>query len=120
MDNLFKFKEYIHYTTSGVVSVAEPIQIGLAKEVEEWEPGEEISDKIVTVKPSLKGTLQALNSRTLKFQPEENLRPDTEYTVSVKLSRLYGKVPSEYKKYTFKFKTINPKFYGKYSKYSFI
>jgi len=32
-DNLFKFKEYIYYTTSGVVSVTESIQIGLAKEV---------------------------------------------------------------------------------------
>ena len=38
-DNLFKFKEYINYATSGVVSTDSDIQIGLAKEIEGWEPG---------------------------------------------------------------------------------
>ena len=56
-DNLFKFKEYINYSTTGVVSVAENIQIGLAKEVEDWQPNTEISDNIVSISPSVKGKL---------------------------------------------------------------
>ncbi len=109
-DNLFKFKEYIHYSTSGVVSVVENIQIGLASEVEGWELDTEVSDKILSISPSIKGKLIAKNSRTLSFSPEENLQPDTEYTVKVNLSRIYDKVPSEFKNYTFKFKTIQPNF----------
>ncbi len=109
-DNLFKFKEYVHYSTSGVVSVAENIQIGLANEVEAWEPNTKISDKIVSISPSVKGKLTAINSRTLSFDPEEGLTPDTEYTVKVNLSKIYNKVPSEFKSYTFKFRTIQPNF----------
>ncbi len=109
-DNLFKFKEYIHYSTSGVVSVAENVQIGMANEVEGWNLDTEISDKIISISPSVKGKLTAKNSRTLSFNPDENLRPDTEYTVKVNLSKIYDKVPSEFKNYTFKFKTIQPNF----------
>jgi len=109
-DNLFKFKEYIYYTTSGIVSVTEPIQIGLAKEVEGWEPKAEISDNNISISPSVKGKLTALNSRTLVFKPDENLKSDTEYTVTVNLSKMYTNIPSGFKKYTFKFKTIQPNF----------
>jgi len=109
-DNLFKFKEYINYTTSGVVSVTEPIQIGLAKEVEGWGTATEISDKIFSISPATKGKITATNVRTLVFTPEENLKPDTEYSITVNLAKIYPNVPSEYKKYTFKFKTLQPNF----------
>jgi len=109
-DNLFRFKEYINYSTTGVVSVGENIQIGLAKEVEAWQPNTEITNNIVSISPSVKGKLIALNTRTLSFDPEENLEPNTEYTVKVKLSKIYDKIPSDFKAYTFKFKTIEPNF----------
>ena len=38
-DNIFKYRDYISYTTSGRVSVMEPIRINLANEVEGWEAG---------------------------------------------------------------------------------
>ncbi len=109
-DNLFKFKEYIYYTTSGVVSVAESIQVGLAKEVEGWQPSTKIPENSISISPSIKGKITALNSRTLVFNPDENLKPDTEYTVTVNLSKIYSNIPSAYKTYTFKFKTIQPNF----------
>ena len=109
-DNLFKFKDYIYYTTSGVVSVTESLQIGLAKEVEGWEPDTEISEDLITISPAVKGKLKALNSRTFVFKPDENLKPDTEYTVTVNLSEMYLNLPSEFQEYTFKFKTIKPNF----------
>ena len=45
-NNIFKFKNYINYTTSGVVSVIEPIKIDLAKEVEGWVANQEISKRV--------------------------------------------------------------------------
>jgi len=109
-NNLFKFKEYINYTTSGVVSVAEPIRIDLAKEVESWVSNEEISDKYVSISPKVEGKLASLNTRSLLFQPSENLKPNKEYTVTVNLGKIYPNIPSEFKTYTFKFKTVEQNF----------
>ncbi len=109
-NNLFQFKEYINYTTSGIVSIAEPIRIDLAKEVESWESNQEIEAHLVTISPSINGKLSALNTRSLLFQPSKNLQPNTEYTVTVKLGEMYANIPSKFKTYTFKFKTIEQNF----------
>ncbi|MDP5091736.1 MAG: hypothetical protein NWQ17_00405, partial [Polaribacter sp.] len=42
-NNIFKFKEYIKFTTSGIVSVEEKITVNLAKDVDGWEPNQEIT-----------------------------------------------------------------------------
>lgn len=109
-DNLFKFRDYISYTTSGMTSVASPIQINLANQVEGWEMGQEITDKIVSIKPHVEGKLTVANSHTLLFKPDEHLEPDTEYTVSVKLDNIYKNMPKGFGNYTFQFKTITPSF----------
>ncbi len=109
-DNLFKFRDYISYTTSGITSVANPIQINLANEVEGWEIGDEITDNIVTIKPHAEGKLTVANKHTIIFTPDEHLEPDTEYTVSVKLNDIYKNMPVGFGNYTFQFKTITPSF----------
>jgi len=108
-DNIFKFKDYIYYTTSGRVSVAEPIKIALAKDVATWEANQEITDNIFSISPSVNGKLSALNKRTLIFQPDENLKPNTEYTVTIKLKKIFN-VEGDFKKYQFAFKTIDQNF----------
>jgi len=109
-DNLFKFKDYISYTTSGVTSITKPIKLSLAKDVEDWEINKELTSDIISIKPHVEGKLTAVTKHTLVFTPRENLSPDTEYTVIVKLSKIYKDVPSDYKSYSFKFKTIKPSF----------
>jgi len=109
-DNLFKFRDYISYTTSGLTSVAEPIQINLANDVEGWEMGDEITESLVAIKPHVEGKLTIANKHTLLFKPDEYLEPSTEYTIVVKLSEIYKNIPAEYKDYTFQFKTITPSF----------
>ena len=109
-DNLFKFKEYITQTTSGEVSVTSSIRIDLLKEVHSWVPNQEIKENIISISPSVNGTLTALNSRTILFEPSENLTANKEYQVTINLGKLYANVPSEHKKYTFKFKTLAQNF----------
>ncbi|WP_298492974.1 MG2 domain-containing protein [uncultured Algibacter sp.] len=109
-DNLFKFRDYISYTTSGITSVANPIQINLANEVEGWEMGQDITDNIISIKPHVEGKLTAGNKHTLLFTPDENLEPDTEYTVTLKLRDIYKNMPDGFSDYTFQFKTITPSF----------
>ena len=109
-NNIFKFKNYINYTTSGLISVAEPIKIELAKEVEGWISNQEVSEKFFSISPSINGKLSAVNSRSLLFQPSKNLEPNKEYTVTVYLGKIYNNIPSEFKTFTFKFKTIEQNF----------
>ncbi|MBT8245113.1 MAG: hypothetical protein HKP48_09975 [Winogradskyella sp.] len=109
-DNIFKFRDYISYTTSGVVSVAEPIKITLANEVESWESGKDLNTDLVKIKPHVQGKLQVLNKTTLLFTPDEHLDADTEYTVTVNIGDVLKDIPKEYNSYTFQFKTIAPRF----------
>ena len=109
-DNIFKFREYISYTTSGLVSVAEPIQVNLANNIEGWEAGQEIEASVLKIAPQVDGVLKADNNHTLVFMPNEDLKPDTQYTVTVALNELYNDIPKDFEDYTFQFKTIKPSF----------
>ena len=109
-DNIYKFKKYISYTTSGVISVANNIEINLAKEVEGWEANKEISTEIIVIKPHVNGTIKTVNKHAFIFIPDEVLDADTEYSVSIKLNKIYKDTPQGFKDYTFQFKTITPNF----------
>ena len=109
-DNIYKFKEYISYTTSGVVSKTANININLRKEVNGWEANQEISTDILSIEPFVEGTLKTLNNHALSFIPDEDLATDTEYTVILKLSEIYKNIDEAFKNYTFQFKTITPNF----------
>ncbi|RKE98666.1 Ig-like domain-containing alpha-2-macroglobulin family protein [Ichthyenterobacterium magnum] len=109
-DNIFKFRDYISYTSSGIVSVTNPIRINLANDIEGFEVGQDISTDIISIKPHVQGKLSVENKHILIFKPDENLEPNTEYSVTVKLGELYKNIPKDYKDYTFQFKTITPNF----------
>jgi len=109
-DNLFKFKEYIHYNTYGNKSIASPIEVVLASPVESFELTQEIDNEYLKIYPKTSGKLLIENQKKLLFQPDEMLQPDTEYTVTVLLNKLYPAIPKEFKSYTFSFKTIAPNF----------
>ncbi|MGC1471977.1 MAG: MG2 domain-containing protein [Psychroserpens sp.] len=109
-DNLFKYRDYISYTSSGLQSVTEPIVINLANDVEGWELNTIVENEIVKISPHVEGTLTATSKHALLFKPDEHLDPATEYTVLVKLDQIYKDMPNDYKDYVFQFKTITPNF----------
>jgi uncharacterized protein YfaS (alpha-2-macroglobulin family) len=109
-NNIYKFKEYISYTTSGVISVAKNIEINLSKEVKGWQANAAISAEIITIKPFVNGKIKTLNKHAFVFIPDEKLDANTAYTVTVKLNEIYKDIPKEYYNYTFQFKTITPNF----------
>jgi hypothetical protein len=109
-DNLFKFKDYISHHTYGNQSIALPIRIELSQPLDQFEITQEIDSDYIKIIPKTEGTLIIENGTTLIFQPDEMLEPDTEYSVTVKLSELYENIGREYKNYTFAFKTIAPNF----------
>src|SRR5690554_1340611 len=110
MDNIFKFKEYIAYNTYGDRSIATDIRVELVKPIEEFELKQELSKDYLKISPSIEGELIIENGKSIIFQPAENLKPDTEYTVVLNLKKLYKNIDKEFKTHTFSFKTIAPNF----------
>lgn len=120
-DNIFKFKEYIAFNTFGRVSVTDPIKIELAKPATQFDANQIIPSEYLVVYPKTRGELRLQNGTSLIFVPEENLNPDTEYSVTLKLNRFFQDIAPEYQSYTFSFKTITPNFkinLGKLQSYS--
>ena len=109
-DNLFKFKEYISYNTNGNISIADAIRIDLSKPLDQFEITQEIPSEYLKISPKTEGKLRIENGRSLVFQPSSKLLRDTEYSITVKLNKLYDGVGHEFKNYTFSFKTLPPSF----------
>ena len=108
-DNLFKFKDYISYNTSGRISILKTIDVGLVKPIDSWTANEEIHDDFFSISPKVDGRIVAKHTRAFSFIPNEPLKPNTEYVVKLKLKELHPSISNEYGTYTFKFKTIKPK-----------
>lgn len=121
-DNLFKFKEYISYNTYGNKSITTDIKVGLARPLEQFEMSQELSvNDYLQISPKVDGKLVIENGNTLIFVPSKNLKPNTEYSITVNLNKLYDDISKEFKTYTFSFKTIKPNFkvnLGKLQSYS--
>ncbi|MEL6811677.1 MAG: MG2 domain-containing protein [Bacteroidota bacterium] len=109
-NNLFKFKEYISYNTYGNKSVATNITVELTKPVEGYELTKDLPPEYIKISPKVDGTLTLVHGTKLLFEPAAHLDPDTEYSVTIPLHKLYDDVPKEFKSYTFSFKTIAPNF----------
>ena len=109
-DNLFAFKEYISYNTNNLISIADPIRIVLSKPLEQFELSQEVPSEYLKISPKTEGRLIVENRNTLIFQPSEYLDPNTEYSVTVKLNKLYDDIAREFNNYTFSFKTIQPNY----------
>tara|TARA_R110002073_G_scaffold14554_2_gene59367 strand:- start:49241 stop:54745 length:5505 start_codon:yes stop_codon:yes gene_type:complete len=109
-DNIYKYKNYISYTTSGIISTSDAFEINLTKTIDQWASGEELSSDLVSIVPKVKGKLIAKNGSTLQFIPSETLKSDTEYSVTIQLKEIFKDVSEEQKTYTFQCKTIKPNF----------
>ncbi len=109
-DNIYKYKSYISYTTSGIVSKESKIDINFARSINQGIESEELPSDVLKITPKIDGVLIKKNSNIIQFQPKETLKPDTEYSVTVKLDALFDNVSEEKKTYTFQFKTIKPSY----------
>jgi uncharacterized protein YfaS (alpha-2-macroglobulin family) len=110
LDNLYKFREYIAYHTTGRISKADPIQIQLNKPTEKFELTQELPSDFISISPQVKGKLILENQQTLYFIPDAYLNPNTEYTLTLQLDKLWDDIDKEFRKFTFSFQTLEPNF----------
>ncbi len=106
---LHEYSQYVSDVSSGIISTTSDIRIVLVEPVEDWAIDTELDDGLLTASPKIKGKVMALNNRTIAFVPDERLQPDTEYSFKLKLGRIHD-VPSKFKTFDFKVKTIKQQF----------
>ncbi|MDO3643086.1 alpha-2-macroglobulin [Mucilaginibacter sp. L3T2-6] len=102
------FSKYIESYTTGIISKGSTIKIRLASEVQvSHEQNTELSDKVFSFSPSIKGKAYWTDARTIEFRPEGKLDPDKSYNAEFKLGRIIS-VDSKFEDFKFSFQTIKP------------
>ncbi len=100
------FGSYIYAYSSGVISKTTPLIVKLNEAaIEQSEIGQSLESNVISLSPSTKGTAIWQDQRTIKFTPANHLKEDTEYTVRVKLNKLYEDVPSKLSTFEYFFQT---------------
>src|SRR5690554_7969672 len=72
------YQDYISGFTSGLVSSETDIRLVFNFDKSDWIAGQEITEELFTISPSIKGKIVALSTNTLSFVPENKLKQDTE------------------------------------------
>jgi len=85
---LNKYQDYISDVSTGVISTLDNVYVVLQTPVAGWDDQQELSNKILSVSPKVKGKVFVVNNRTISFKPEDKFEEDTEYTFSLDLKDL--------------------------------
>ena len=107
------FKEYIVSFTGGIISSESDIRVVLAFDKKEWKVNQILDSDLFDISPSVDGKVVALSSNTIAFIPEEKLKADTEYQVTLNLDKLITlpkEKEKELSKFNFTAKTIKQDF----------
>lgn len=103
------FKEYITSFAGGVVSTTSDIRVVLAFDKKEWKANQVLDSDLFEISPSVDGKVIALSNNTIAFIPEEKLKSDTEYQITLNLDKLIS-VKKELSEFRFTIKTIKQDF----------
>lgn len=103
------YREYITSFSSGIISTKADIQVGLAFTKKEWQVNQELDEDYFSISPSVDGKVVFLTDNTIAFRPAKKLDEDTEYRVTLHLSK-FIKVPNNLNDFKFRVKTIKQDF----------
>ncbi|MCB0374408.1 MAG: hypothetical protein KDD04_00660, partial [Sinomicrobium sp.] len=109
-DQLYKFRSYITNVSQGIISAHSDIRVVLRTPVDDWSADQELNNNLFLIYPRVKGKVVALNNQTIAFVPEQPLEQDTAYECALMLGDIAENVPAEFRKFTFKVRTIKQQF----------
>ena len=103
------YRDYITSFSSGVISTRADIKVGLAFTKKEWQAGQELAADFYTLSPAVQGKVFFLPDNSIAFRPATKLEPDTEYRVTLQLSK-FIKLPDSLANFNFRIKTLKQDF----------
>jgi len=105
----FLYRDYITSFSSGLISTKADIQVGLAFTKKEWQVNHELDNNYFTVSPAAEGKVLFLQDNKIAFRPAKRLKQDTEYQVTLHLSK-FIKVADSLSDFNFTVKTLKQDF----------
>lgn len=104
------YSQFVSSYTSGVISSESPILIEFSQDTLRSEDiGIDIDEKLIALSPAVKGHVQWIDDYRLAFYPDERMKSDEVYQVSVYLDKILD-VPDEYGTMTFNVKIMKQSF----------
>jgi uncharacterized protein YfaS (alpha-2-macroglobulin family) len=103
------YRDYITSFSSGLISTQSDIQVGLAFTKKEWQVNEELDKDYFSISPSVEGKVVFLADNSIAFHPAKPLQQDTEYRVTLHLSK-FIEVPNLQANFNFRVKTLKQDF----------
>lgn len=103
------YRDYITGFSSGLISTHADIQVGLAFAKNEWQVDKELNKEFFTISPGVDGKVLYLANNTIAFRPSKPLKQDTEYRVTLHISKITD-LPKELKDFNFTVKTLKQDF----------
>jgi hypothetical protein len=103
------FKGFISNFSGGIVSAKSDIRVVLDFNKKEWKANQVLDNDLFTISPSVDGKVVALSANTIAFIPNEKLKQNTDYQITLHLSKLI-KTPKELEDFNFTLKTIKQDF----------
>ncbi len=101
------FKEYISAFSSGIISSKDVIRVKLTSAyAQEFSSGNEVSQKVFSFEPAIKGSTHWVDSRTLEFRPDEALPSGMQYTGKLALHKLIDIKKDKFKTFPLQFQVI--------------
>ncbi|MAQ76676.1 MAG: hypothetical protein CL613_10145 [Aquimarina sp.] len=108
---LNKYQDYISDVSSGTISVYDNVYVVLQNPVQGWNDNQELSAKLLSVSPGVKGKVVAINNRTIAFQPLESFDEDTAYTFTLDLEKIVEELNDDLdEEFIFTIKTLKQQF----------
>ena len=104
------FKEYIATYTRGNIPTKSELTVVLNQPQEDWTVGKALNKDYFTISPKIEGSLIAKNNRTISFIPADKLKSDTEYSITVHLTKFITVKDKSLADFSFKVKTIKQDF----------
>ena len=99
------FINFVSGFTSGVVSASSNIALTLVSDLSEASREKSLEVELLEIRPSVKGSVSWVDSRTLEFSPEGTLDPGTLYQCKFHLDKVM-EVPKGLEVLEFQFQTI--------------
>ena len=105
---------HVETFTTGTVSRTETIKLYLNQDIPQdvWKSVD--WEDVISFSPSAKGTFASPSPNLVTFTPDPEFDRDTEYTVTVKMSKLFTDLKDGEKKFAFDFKTLPLDFIGSF------
>ncbi len=105
------FAEYIAGYTTGVVSRESTIRVRLASQVGTFQQADkEETRELFKISPAVKGKTYWIDTRTVEFRPDGQLKPGQKYQVAFDLGKITD-VSNDLKTFTFDLKVIEPSYH---------